>query len=238
MKGFFVTGTDTGVGKTIIACGLAAALIEKGIDVGVFKPLLSGISRSHPQSDTSLLKQMSESSLSHQDITPFEFAEPLAPFVAGRLEEKTVGLEEVVNHWEKIKGKHEYFIIEGAGGIAVPLGDRFLVSHLIKALKLPIVIVARPNLGTINHTFLTVQYAKSMGIEVAGIVINGIGDHPDLAEKTNPNVIEEVCNVPILGITPKLKEITKEGLLKMAQDHIDMPLLSNRFGLKQNLIDT
>lgn len=233
MKGFFVTGTDTGVGKTVIACGLAAAFIENGMDVGVFKPLLSGISRSHPQSDTSLLLQMSQSSLSHKEITPFEFAQPLAPSVAGRLEGKTVGLEEVVNHWEGIKGKHEYFIVEGAGGIAVPLGDRFLVSHLIKALQLPIVIVARPNLGTINHTFLTVQYAKSMGIEVAGIVINGLSDQPDLAEKTNPNVIADVCNVPILGITPKLNEITKEGILKMVLENIDMSLLGNWLRLKQ-----
>ncbi len=227
MNGFFVTGTDTGVGKTIIACGLAAVLKEKRIDVGVFKPLLSGISRDDPESDTSLLKKMSQTYLSHEDITPFEFKEPLAPYVAGKLEGKLIGIEEVLHHWEMIRGKHQYFIVEGAGGISVPLGENFLVSDLIKALELPIVIVARPNLGTINHTFLTVQYAKSIGLRIAGIVINGISDHPDLAEITNPKLIEELCGVPILGITPKFNELTHENIKNIVKDHIDMTLLIN-----------
>ena len=228
MKGFFVTGTDTDVGKTIISSGLAAVLKEKKIDVGVFKPLLSGIARENPASDTSLLKQLSQTSLSYEEITPFEFKEPLAPYVAGKLEGKNVGIEDVLSHWEKIREKHEFFIVEGAGGISVPLGERFLVSDLIKALQLPIVIVARPNLGTFNHIFLTVQYAKSLGLSIAGIVINGINDDPGLAEKTNPDLIEELCGVPILGITPKLKEVTKENIKKMVKDHINVTLLINQ----------
>ncbi|MBD1379542.1 dethiobiotin synthase [Metabacillus arenae] len=228
MKGFFVTGTDTEVGKTIISCGLAAALKENKMDVGVFKPLLSGISRDNPESDTSLLKQMSQTSLSHRDITPFEFKKPLAPYVAGKLDGTVVNLKDVLNRWEMIRERHEYFIVEGAGGISVPLGENFLVSHLIKALELPIVIVARPNLGTINHTFLTVHYAKSIGVRILGIVINGISDNPDIAEKSNPKLIEELCGVPILGITPKLKEVTNESVQKMVKEHIDVTLLLNQ----------
>lgn len=228
MNGFFVTGTDTDVGKTIISSGLAAVLKEKKIDVGVFKPLLSGIARENPASDTSLLKRLSQTSLSYEEITPFEFKEPLAPYMAGKLEGKIVRIEEVLSHWEKIREKHEFFIVEGAGGITVPLGERFLVSDLIKALQLPIVIVARPNLGTFNHIFLTIQYAKSLGLPIAGIVINGINDHPALAEKTNPDLIEQFCNVPILGITPKLKEITAENIKNMAKDYIDVTLLTNQ----------
>ena len=146
MNGVFVTGTDTGVGKTIISSGLAAVLKEKGIDVGVFKPMLSGMAREDPESDTSLLKQLSKTSLSHEEITPFQFAEPLAPYVAGLQEGRNVQLADVLSHWNVIRGKHEFFIVEGAGGISVPLGPDFLVSHLIKALELPLVIVARPNL--------------------------------------------------------------------------------------------
>jgi dethiobiotin synthetase len=228
IKGFFVTGTDTDVGKTIISSGLAAVLKEKKIDVGVFKPLLSGIAREDPESDTSLLKQLSQTSLSYEEVTPFQFKEPLAPYVAGKLEEKIVRMEEILSHWEKIRDKHEFFIVEGAGGISVPLGEGFLVSDLIKALGLPIVIVARPNLGTFNHIFLTVQYAKSLGLSIAGIVINGISDQPELAEKTNPELIEEFCRVPILGITPRLKEITKENIQKMVEDHINVTLLINQ----------
>jgi dethiobiotin synthetase len=228
VNGIFVTGTDTDVGKTMISSGLAAVLKEKKLDVGVFKPLLSGIAREDPISDTSLLKQLSQTSLSYKEITPFEFKEPLAPYMAAKLEGKSVRLEQVLNHWENIKGKHDFFIVEGAGGISVPLGEDFLVSDLIKALKLPIVIVARPNLGTVNHIFLTVQYAKSQGLTIAGIVINGINEHPDLAEKTNPELIEKLCGVPILGITPKLKEISNENIKKMVKDHIDVTLLINQ----------
>ena len=164
MNGFFVTGTDTDVGKTIISSGLAAVLKEKKIDVGVFKPLLSGIAREDPTSDTSLLKQCPKHLYPMKRLLLLNLKNHLLPYVAGKLEGKSVRLEDVLNHWEKIKGKHEFFIVEGAGGISVPLGEDFLVSDLIKALKLPIVIVARPNLGTFNHIFLTVQYAKSLGL--------------------------------------------------------------------------
>ncbi|KKB33508.1 Dethiobiotin synthetase [Bacillus thermotolerans] len=225
INGFFVTGTDTDVGKTMISSGLAAVLREKRFDVGVFKPLLSGVAREDSKSDTSLLKQLSQTPLSHKEITPFEFKEPLAPYVAGKLEGKIVEMEDLVSHWKRIREKHKFFIVEGAGGISVPLGKDFLVSDLIKVLQLPIVIVARPNLGTFNHTFLTVEYAKKLSLPIAGIVINGINDLPSLAEKTNPDLIERLCGVPVLGVTPKLKDITKENIIKMVKTHIDVNLL-------------
>jgi len=228
VNGIFVTGTDTDVGKTFVSSGLAAVLKEKKIDVGVFKPLISGIAREDPASDTSLLKQLSETSLSYEEITPFTFKKPLAPYMAAKLEGKSVRIEQVIRHWENIKGKHEFFIVEGAGGISVPLGEDFLASDLIKALELPIVIVARPNLGTFNHIFLTVQYAKSLGLAIAGVVINGKNEHSDIAEKTNPELIEKFCGVPILGITPKLKEITEENIKHMVKDHVNVTSLINQ----------
>ncbi|KXZ21845.1 dethiobiotin synthase [Bacillus nakamurai] len=227
MKSFFVTGTDTGVGKTVISCGLAALFKQKNVDVGVFKPFLSGVPRSHPKSDTSLLKQMSQTCLSHEDITPFECKEPLAPHVALMLEGRSVGMEEVINHWRNIKDKHDCFIVEGAGGISVPLGEDYLVSHLIKALELPVVIVTRPDLGTINHTYLTVEYAKKMGLHIIGIVINGTSNRPGLDEETNPKMIETLCGVPILGITPKLKHVTAENIQNMIEEHVDVSLFMN-----------
>ncbi|NPC91804.1 ATP-dependent dethiobiotin synthetase BioD [Bacillus sp. WMMC1349] len=230
MKGIFITGTDTGVGKTIISCGIAALLKEKNIDVGVFKPFLSGISRNNSQSDTALLKQMSHTCLTDEEITPFEYKEPLAPYVAAKQEGKMVSINEVINHWNKIKQQHDFFIVEGAGGIAVPLGEHYLVAHLIKALQLPVLIVARPDLGTINHTFLTVQYAKQLGLQIAGIVINGRSDRPNLDEKTNPNMIEKLCDVPIVGITPKLKILTEKTVQQMVKNHIDVSQLIKQMG--------
>ncbi|MFG5207693.1 dethiobiotin synthase [Bacillus licheniformis] len=223
MKGFFVTGTDTGVGKTFIACGLAALLKEQHVDVGVFKPFLSGELASDPQSDTALLKNMSETPLTDEEVTPFIFKEPLAPYTAAKLEGRTVGLEDAVNHWKKIKDRHECFIVEGAGGIAVPLGEDYFVSDLIKALDLPAVIVARPNLGTINHTYLTAQYAKQMGIRVIGI-----SSRPGLDEQTNPDMIERFCGVPLLGVTPKLEDASPTQIHHMIKDHVDVSLIMNQ----------
>ncbi|EIF13413.1 MULTISPECIES: dethiobiotin synthase [Bacillus] len=227
MRSFFVTGTDTGVGKTIVSCGLAAAFRQKQADIGVFKPFLSGVPRTHPESDTSLLKDMSQTALSHEEITPFEWKEPLAPYTAAMLEGKYVSMADVMAHWRKIKNLHECFIVEGAGGISVPLGENYLVSDLIKAMELPAVIVTRPDLGTINHTYLTVEYAKNMGIEVLGIIINGIKSNPGLDEKTNPSMIETLCKVPILGITPKLDHVSSENIQHMIEKHIDVTSFMN-----------
>ncbi|WP_227935310.1 dethiobiotin synthase [Alkalihalobacillus deserti] len=231
MRGFFVTGTDTGVGKTVISGGIAGVLKDEGMDVGVFKPMLSGMKRDDPESDSYWLKKLSKTSLTLEEITPFQFDEPLAPGVAQELEEKHIGLEDIVKHWNVIREKHEFFIVEGAGGISVPLGKGFLVSDVIKALNLPIIIVARPNLGTINHTFLTVEYARKLGITVSGIIINGMSETPDLAEQTSPKVMEEMCAVPILGITPKIKEVTVESSKRLIKDHLDL----NRFYKKMGV---
>ncbi|WP_332694988.1 dethiobiotin synthase [Halalkalibacter lacteus] len=231
MKGIFVTGTDTDVGKTIISGGLAAVLKDLEIDIGVFKPMISGISRQDPESDTSILKRMSCTPLSKEEISPFQYKEPVAPYVAQQIEGTRVRIAEVLDYWEKIRDRHDFFIVEGAGGISVPLGENFLVSHLITALELPIVIVTRPDLGTVNHTFLTIQYAKSLGLDILGIVINGMSDSPSLAEKTNPKLIEELCEVPVLGITPFIREVTSEDVANMVKEHVDINRILAKMGV-------
>ena len=226
MKGIFITGTDTDVGKTFVTAGLANVLKEKGLDVGVFKPLLSGINREDETSDTFLLKKMSQTSLTLEEITPFQFREPLAPLVAQRLEGTVpVTLDDVLNHWNLIKQQHDFFLIEGAGGISVPLGESFLVSDLMKALDIPVLIVTRPNLGTLNHTFLTVQYAKKLGLNILGIVINGIRNQPDIVEKTNAELMEEICGVPLLGIIPRIESQSSEAIYEAVLEYLDLTTL-------------
>lgn len=227
MTGIFITGTDTDVGKTIISAGISGVLQKRQYDVGVFKPMLSGVQRDHPSSDTRMLKEYSGTQLTYEEITPYSFKEPLAPFVAAKLENRVVELSDIICHWENIKQKHKHFIVEGAGGIAVPMGEQYLVSHVIQALQLPIVIVVRPNLGTLNHTFLTVQYAKSLGLEILGIIINGKSETGDVAEKTNPELMEALCGVPLLGVTPKLKQVSKEAVISMVEANVKMSKLEN-----------
>ncbi|WP_413374873.1 dethiobiotin synthase [Alkalihalobacillus sp. 1P02AB] len=225
MRGIFVTGTDTGVGKTVISSGIAAVLKEEGIDIGVFKPMLSGINRSNPMSDTAWLKRMSNTSLTLEEITPFQFEKPLAPAIAQELEGTNIKLEDIIKNWKQIRKKHNYFIIEGAGGIAVPLGQGFLVSDLIKALDLPVLIVARSQLGTINHTFLTIEYAKRLGLSVIGVIINGMNDNPNLFEDRNPLLLKQMSNIPILGITPKITDLTDESIKSLVKKYVDIDVI-------------
>ncbi|WP_257350201.1 dethiobiotin synthase [Pseudalkalibacillus decolorationis] len=222
-SGFFITGTDTEVGKTFVTGAIAAVLKENGMDVGVFKPMLSGIKREDPSSDTSYLKRMAGDSSPLEKITPFQFEEPLAPYVAASRSGQHVSMNEVLDAWEDIKPLHDFFFIEGAGGIAVPFGEDYLVSDVARAIGYPLIIVARPNLGTVNHTLLTIDYAKKAGIEVLGVVINGLKeDEAGVAEETNPTIIEQFSGVPVLGVLPWMDNPDRKQIVEMAKERLDL----------------
>jgi dethiobiotin synthetase len=221
-QGLFITGTDTEVGKTFVTASLAAVL-RQSIDVGVFKPMMSGIAREHPQSDAQLLKKAAQVHDALSEINPYQFDEPLAPFVASKRAGKNISLSELLLAWSKIKNKHDFYLVEGAGGLAVPLGEDYLVGDLAKALQLPLVIVARPGLGTVNHTLLTVYYAQQLGLRIAGIVINGLKPaEASVAEQTNPALIESYSGIPVLGVLPWLGENPAiKDMVRQTEQHLD-----------------
>lgn len=222
-KGLFITGTDTGIGKTCIGAGIAGALHKQGIDVGVFKPMLSGEKREHPFSDPAILKRFSGDRNTLEQITPYQFKEPLAPYVAAKRENRLISLASIVNAWNSIRDTHEFFIVEGAGGIAVPFGENYLAADVAKAIGFPLLIVASIHLGTVNHTSLTVQFAKHMGLEIAGIVLNGLDEAKHgAAEQTNPGIIEELTGIPVLGILPWLDSNSPKHVIE--QTKVSIPL--------------
>ena len=195
----FVTGTDTGVGKTYVAAGIARALRRRGVDVGVMKPVASGVVRGVSE-DAALLKAAAGVRDALQFINPIGLQPPLAPSVAARILKATVDLRRVWFAYGTLAARHDCMIVEGVGGLLVPLLDRVPVAHLAARLGLPLVIVTRPTLGTINHTALTVHAARSWGLKVLGLVINHhakvkIG----LAERTNRRALETECRVPVLA---------------------------------------
>lgn len=216
-----MTGTDTGIGKTFVGGGIAGALKRQGVDVGVFKPMLSGEKRDDPMSDTAILKKISGDNNSFEQITPFQFDEPLAPYVAAKREGKVISLGAIMDSWNTIKETHDFFIVEGAGGLGVPFGENFLAADVAKAMGFPLLIVARVDLGTVNHTLLTVQIAKNMGLEIAGIVLNGLEEGKQgIAEETNPALIEEMTGIPVLAVLPKLNSCNHEYIIEMIHDLI------------------
>lgn len=202
--GIFITGTDTGVGKTYVAAGIARTLAGRGIDVGVMKPAETGCSRRKgslfPADAAALIKAAGvRDRLSL--VNPYRFPMPLAPSVAAGFERKRIEPGRLIEAFHVLARKHQFMIVEGAGGIMVPLTDRYCYLDLAGDLGLPVLIVARPGLGTINHTLLTVLALKKKRLRTAGIVINYADDgKTGAAERTNPGVIENMSGVGILGV--------------------------------------
>jgi dethiobiotin synthetase len=205
-RGIFITGTDTGVGKTYVACGIASALRTRGVNVGVMKPAETGCrmrdGRLVPSDSHKLMKAAGvKDPLSL--VNPYRFRKPLAPAVAAELEGKRISIERLLKAYAAMSDRHEHMIVEGAGGIMVPLSYDALYLDLAGSLNLPVLIVARPGLGTINHTLLTVEALRRRGIPIHGIVINhSEKTRPVLSEKTNPAVMEKLSGLRILQIIP------------------------------------
>lgn len=197
----FITGTDTGVGKTFITYNLARGLRKRGHKVGCYKPIETYV-RDVPE-DGSILSKATDQSV--DEIVPVRYSLPLAPYAAELEERKSFSLKELEKHFQTLKGKYEILLVEGAGGIAVPLKRDYTYGDLARDWKLKLFIVARAGLGTLNHTFLTWYYAKNLGLEVMGIVLNG-ATGKDVSERTNPQIIEEMTGIKPLVI-PKVNSL-------------------------------
>ena len=214
LKGLFIAGTDTGVGKTFVACGLAAALKAKGINVGVFKPFESGVGSGH--ADYKQLKEASGSKDPDHWICPYRFEEALAPAVAAERTGIEIDWCRVTDCFESIATKHDFMIVEGAGGLLVPLAPEKTNIDLIRECGFPVLLVARLGLGTINHTLLSLGYLKVQKIACAGVVLNQTTERSGLAEETNPSILKRLSPAPILGVIPFNAEIDLrlfEGIL-------------------------
>lgn len=200
IKGIFVTGTDTGVGKTVAAGAVAAFLRRRGVDVGVMKPISAG-----GISDSAFLKQCAAVEDSLELITPVCLRFPLAPFVAAKLEGRKIDFQKIARCFKELKRKHDFLVVEGVGGMEVPLTEKIAVADMAKRFGFPLVMVARLQLGTINHTVLSLHAARRRALPVRGVLFNETrpaAAQKGLAEKTNPSVIAQLGKVPVLGVLP------------------------------------
>lgn len=207
--GIFVTGTDTGVGKTIVAATLARLLRMKGIRVGVMKPVTSGCREENGVivSDDALLLCQAAGIPYSEDVALYRLREAVAPAEAAKVENIQIVFSDIKAAYERLAAAYDYVVIEGAGGLMVPLSGGLLVGDLARELGLPLLVVARPGLGTINHTVLTCFAAQQMGLGVAGVIVNGMPDNPGLAERSAPHHIGSLCGAPVLGIWPQRDEV-------------------------------
>ncbi len=208
--GIFITGTDTGVGKTVVSAGLALALKARGIKVGVMKPVATGCIGNEKRlvpMDAVYLLEAGENE--YPALTcPSRYRNPLAPSVAASLEKREVDLEAIIKAYHEMQKHYDFIIVEGVGGLLVPLKNNYYVANLIREFKLPIVVVSRPALGTINHTLLTLDAALIRGFELRGIIFNRMPKvNFSAAEITNPKVVQDLSGIPVLGCLPEMDDV-------------------------------
>ncbi len=225
MNSFFITGTDTGVGKTVIAGALAAVLKKKGIDVGVMKPVATG-----GWDDARFLIRAAGVKDNLFLVNPYCLGTPVVPAVAAEIEGVKIDIRKIKNAYEELSKRHDILIVEGVGGLLVPIYKNYLVTDLINELKLPVIIVAKPGLGTINHTLLTIRQAKVSRINVLGVIISNYDDaNAGIAEMTAPEVIERIGKVPVLGIVSHIEGAdTEKGfktLVKEVEERVSFDLI-------------
>ncbi|MDR3113388.1 MAG: dethiobiotin synthase [Endomicrobium sp.] len=191
-KGIFVTATDTEVGKTYISCKIAAALKKSGVNCGVFKPVSTG-----DRNDAKALIKASKINETPEAVTPVFFKNPMSPYGASLIENKTFDLKKVWASFEYFTNKYDFTVVEGVGGLLVPLKKDFYVSDLIKKLRLPVIVVARAGLGTINHTLLTIDKLKRDKQKILGIILNDITGIKDASAATNAKLIEKAAKLSV-----------------------------------------
>ncbi len=215
MAGLFITGTDTGVGKTVVTAALAALCLRQGRNVGVMKPIETGVDplcSSAANSDARFLMEIAGSTEALDAVCPIQLKAPASPLRAAELENRELDLEPVFNAFCALSERHEILLVEGVGGLLVPIRRDYLVSDLVRDLDLPLLIVGRSAVGTLNHTLLTVKAAVQEGLRVHGVILNRTEPgEPDAVEAGNADILTHISGVPVLGEFPFLGPVSKEA---------------------------
>jgi dethiobiotin synthetase len=204
-NGLFITGTDTGVGKTFFTCALAALLRSYGYRVGVMKPAETGCLVKDGQlfpDDAWRLKAASECAEPIDKICPYQLPEPLAPSIAAERAGVKIDVDRLLAVCSDISAKHDITLVEGAGGLMVPMVASFTYGDFARVAKLPIVVVAANRLGVINHLLLTLEHSSCKGLRVWGYVLNQATAELSLAAETNREALAGMTGVPCLGEMP------------------------------------
>jgi dethiobiotin synthetase len=192
----FVTGTSTEVGKTVVAAALARTLAAEGKSIAVFKPAVTGLDE-EGETDHALLRRASDSSQSDEEIAPYRYGPPASPHLAAALAGEEIEPERLRQSAREAAASADAIVCEGVGGLLVPLSAAYLVRDLAVDLGYPLVVVASPGLGTINHTLLTLESARTAGLEVAAVVLNPWPEDPTEIEFDNRETIAELGRVHV-----------------------------------------
>ncbi|MBU4428296.1 MAG: dethiobiotin synthase [Verrucomicrobia bacterium] len=238
----FITGTDTGVGKTVISAAVVSLLRVRGIDAFPMKPVQTGCLRHGKEwtaPDLEFCLRMAGLKVSQAEkrlMMPYGFKKACSPHLAAALEHRRIGISSIQNSFRILRRRHDLMIVEGAGGLLVPLNERNTMLDLMKALALPVILVARPGLGTINHTLLSLGELRWAGLPVAGVIFNETKKRGwGLIERDNMAVIARRGRVRILGRLPFISDWESPSFRSFCERHLHpmIPWL-NSFGREES----
>lgn len=206
-KGIFITATGTDVGKTYVSGLLVKQLREKGLNCGYYKPVLSGAVVEGDKviaGDAEHVTKTAGLGGNSIERVSYVFKPAVSPHLAAKLADETINLSKIIADYKRISGENEFTVVEGAGGIICPLNlhENLFMYDIPKALGLDVIVVADGGLGTINYTFLTVDFLKRLGLNIRGIILNNF-DAEDLMHRDNKDVVERICGVRVIGTVAK-----------------------------------
>ena len=223
-RGIFITATDTGVGKTLVTSALVARLTQRGIDVGVMKPIETGVSRStKAQSDGARLRRAAGSHDPIAEVCPYVFRLPVAPLSAARAEGRTVRVVTIVRAFRALRKKHALVVVEGVGGVHVPITGTADVLDLVQRMRLPAIVVGQSGLGGINRALLTLHALRQKKIPILALVLNQLRPVQTatarVQEQSTVSLLRRLAGVPVVGPLPYSPSVNRnwnEGLVRLA----------------------
>lgn len=225
MRSFFITGTDTDVGKTYITAGLAVVLRQMDVDVGVMKPFAAGSAqkKGYKSEDIEILSRAAQVCDPENLINPQFFPIPASPYTAWKKLKTKPKVSTIMSSFKKLSKLHDVILVEGMGGIMTPIFKDYFITNLIKEMKIPTVIVTRSKIGTINHTIMTVKMCEKYKIPIKGIIINNFDNGYAVKDLTCD--LENLTGVPVLGSIPFIKDMSNASLFKIFKKNLDLKLL-------------
>ena len=227
-KGIFIIGIDTEIGKTTIAAGLSNLLFRKGIEIGVMKPFATGIkrySKDFKSLDTKMLKDASGNKDNDNIINPFFYSIPTAPYLAKKILKinENIDIEEIINKYKEIENRHDFTIVEGIGGLMVPLSKDFSVADLASIINIPIILITSNRIGSINHIIMTSRLAILYKLKIKGIIINNkckfLETYYKLITNSLPRIVEELTQCKVLATIPYIKKPTAKKIANILEKY-------------------
>ena len=222
MKSLFIAGTDTDVGKTYIAAGLAVAFRKMGIDVGVMKPFAAGRAekKGYKSEDIVILSRAAKACDPEKLVNPQFFKIPASPYTAWKTLKTKPKISTILSSFKKLTKLHDMILVEGMGGIMTPILKNYYITNLIKEMKIPAVIVTRSKIGTVNHTIMTCKMCEKYKIPVKGIIINNFDDGYPIPELKRD--LQNLTGIKVLGSIPFIKNLSDASLYRIFKKNIDL----------------